>query len=144
MITHTWTVEKLECSPLMAGFENVVRKVFWLLTSTDGTKVAASSGYTDLSFMPDHSSFVNFNTLDEKTVFGWVVAELGQEYLTGYEQAHERMIISKPLPEIVEIPLPWAPVVIDDSVDAGAIVDTSGLDDVDAGAIVNTDTTGGN
>lgn len=108
MITHTWTVEKLECSPLMAGFENVVRKVFWVLTSSDGTTIVSSVGATDLSFDPAVSNFVNFSTLDEQTVIGWVISELGQEYITGFEQAHEKTIANTPLPEIVEIPLPWA------------------------------------
>jgi hypothetical protein len=108
MITHTWTVEKLECSPLMAGFENVVRKVFWVLNSSDGTTIVSSLGTTELSFDPTVSNFVNFNTLDEQTVIGWIVNELGQDYITSFEQAHEKTIINTPLPEIVEIPLPWA------------------------------------
>lgn len=108
MITHTWTVEKLECSPLMAGFENVVRKVFWVLTSSDGTTTVSSLGATDLSFDPSITEFADYSTLDEATVIGWIINELGQEYITGFEQTHEKTIINTPLPEIVEIPLPWA------------------------------------
>lgn len=108
MITHTWTVKKLECYPLLAGFETVVSKVFWLLTSSDGTTTVTSNGVTDLSFDPAITGFVDYNTLDEETVITWVVSELGQDYITSFEQAHEKTIINTPLPEIVEIPLPWA------------------------------------
>lgn len=108
MITHTWTVEKLECSPLLAGFENVVRTVYWLLTSSDGTTIVSTNGVTNLGFDPENSNFVNYSGLSEETVIGWLHGELTPEAVIGVEQEHERTIVNTPAPEIIAIPLPWA------------------------------------
>ena len=112
MITHTWTVEKLESCPTLAGFENVVRRVFWVLISSDTSSEIANTvssiGETELSFNPSISTFTDYSTLDEQTVISWVAKELGQEYLTGFEQAHEKTLLTAPLPDNVVIPLPWA------------------------------------
>lgn len=108
MITHTWSIEKLECTPLLESFENVVRKVFWLLTSSDGVTIVTTKGVNDLGFSPDNASFINYSTLTEGTVLGWAFNELTPEAVTGFEQAHETVIDTTPIPEAVEIPLPWA------------------------------------
>ena len=108
MITHTWTIENLECSPELNGFENVVRKIHWALNSSNGYKITSTNGSTELEFNPNYSTFVNYNFLDQQTVLGWLFNELTTELVANYQKTHENILNAPPVPEIVEIPLPWA------------------------------------
>lgn len=108
MITHTWIIDNLECVPVLSGFENIVKKVRWILNSSNGITLASTNGTTDLGFNPDTSEFRSYDTLDQQTVIGWLHDELTAGVVTGFQQAHET-ILSRPLePEVITLPLPWA------------------------------------
>ncbi len=106
MITHNWNVDQVECLPNLNGFENIITRVGWTLTTTDGKDTVTSSRVTDISVSPG-ATFTNFNELTEKLILSWVHDELGLNGTKIYEEENERELSTLSLPKLVSPNLPW-------------------------------------
>lgn len=106
MITHTWNVDRVECLPELNGISNVITRVFWILTSTNGDVTVENSHATDLSVSPS-GTFADYTTLTEQDILNWVFDELGFNGNRIYETEAEHQIELKLKPALVSPPLPW-------------------------------------
>ena len=106
MITHTWNVDRVECLPDLNGIPNIITRVYWILTSTNGDITVENSHATDLSVNPS-GEFANYNTLTEEDILSWVFDELGVNGDTVYELEAEKQIEIQTRPKLVSPPLPW-------------------------------------
>lgn len=72
----TWRVTSLEAIPEIAGQQNIVSKVNWILDANNGTQSYAITGTELLEYNPD-APFVQYEALTEAAVLGWVFASMG-------------------------------------------------------------------
>jgi hypothetical protein len=101
----TWTIDSMTVMPQVAGFSNVVYKVFWTVTDTDGVYTGGRAGSTE--FSPPTGAFIPYADLTEAQVLGWVQAELGTDQVAAIEQDLNQQIIYMQAPPVVALPLPW-------------------------------------
>tara|TARA_R100001129_G_scaffold98600_1_gene67079 strand:+ start:95 stop:442 length:348 start_codon:yes stop_codon:yes gene_type:complete len=85
-INYTWDCKTCDTYPSKGGKSNVVHQVHWRLTATDDTnKDSDGNNWTatvyDLQVLStdDLSSFINWSSLKESDVQGWVEAAVGED-----------------------------------------------------------------
>jgi hypothetical protein len=105
--TYTWTITQLYCaSGQILGLDQVVQRVQWLLTATDGVNTAAVSGEVDLG-PPDPADYVAFNSLTQDTVTAWVQAQLTSVSDLQYQLDSQLSALARP-PTVSHTVMPWA------------------------------------
>ena len=107
MPTYTLKITSLEAYPAEAGLTNVVFRVDWALSSTDGTFDTAMSGSTDVP-APDFANFIPFDQLTEAVVLDWVRAHTPQAKFDDCERQMADWLAAQHVPSVVTPPLPWA------------------------------------
>ena len=106
MINYTWNIMQLDCSPLENGLTNVIKAIHWMYTAqeVDGDQLISScSSYYTLPF-PEPEQFVDFETLTEEQVIGWLESTINVSMLRN-TLANE--IATQHNPPIRSLPLPW-------------------------------------
>lgn len=106
VVAYTWRVERLDCYPTLATFENVVTVVHWRLYARSGEFEASSYGSLRLRAQ-DMGAFTPYDELTEAQVVGWVVASMGPDLVAMYESNLAKNIQDQRAPPIVSPPLPW-------------------------------------
>ena len=93
-IGYTWDCKTCDTYPTKSGKSNVVHNVHWRLTATDDTNkdsdgnnwTATTYGSVNVS-TDDLSNFINWSSLKESDVQGWVEAALGSDTVTSTKAA---------------------------------------------------------
>lgn len=110
MITYTWNIAQLDCAPSENGLTNVVKVIYWTYTAqeTDGDQLVSScNNYYPLT-PPAPEQFVDFETLTEDQVIGWLENILDMSIL---QNNLADQIIAQRNPPIRPLPLPWGKIV---------------------------------
>ena len=108
-INYTWDCKTCDTYPSKGGKSNVVHQVHWKLTATDDTnKDSDGNNWTatvyDLQVLStdDLSSFINWSSLKESDVQGWVEAALGSDVVTAMKTGLDAQIAEKITPTTVQ------------------------------------------
>ena len=110
MITYTWNIAQLDCAPIENGLANVIKTIHWTYTAqeTDGDQLISScNNYYPLT-SPAPEQFVDFETLTEDQVIGWLENSLDMSIL---QNNLANQIIAQRNPPIRPLPLPWGKIV---------------------------------
>ena len=108
-ITYTWVFNPLECIPSANGMSNIVKKVHWRYSGTDGTHTSTVYGSVELD-SPDPKTYIEYANLTMNTVTGWVVSALAQSNTTveSLQNSINTQITDIINPPIVSNAPPWA------------------------------------
>lgn len=106
-ITKTWSITNLECYSEVAGEQNVVYTIGWLLTGTDNVHLASIHGTVNI---PINSStpFTPYADLTQEQVIEWVKSALRAEQVAAYESNLTLQIQNLANPPTTTPPLPWS------------------------------------
>lgn len=102
-----WTIEQMDCYPEVQGETDVVFKVHWTLTDTDGQYSGRIYNMTALQ-LDSSQPFTPYNQLTEEQVVGWVKATLGPDEVFRCEAAVQQQIENQKNPPVVTPALPWS------------------------------------
>lgn len=105
-LVKAWSVQQMDCYPILDGNEDVVSTVRWRLIATKGDYSSSIDGIINFP-VANLSSFVPFAELTEETVIGWVKAAMGDEQVEAYEAAVAAQIEALVNPPVVTPALPW-------------------------------------
>ena len=107
-IGYTWDCKTCDTYPTKSGKSNVVYNVHWRLTATDDTnKDSDGNNWTASSYgsqavsTDDLSSFINWSSLKESDVQGWVEAALTADTVTTLKASLDAAIAEKITPTSV-------------------------------------------
>ena len=107
-ISYAWDCKTCDTYPTKSGNSNVVYNVHWRLTATDGTNKdsdgnnwTATSYGTQVVSTDDLSSFINWSSLTNSDVQGWVEAAMGSSTVTDMKAALDAEIAKKVTPTAV-------------------------------------------
>lgn len=105
--TYTWSVQSLDCLPLLEGQTNVVFNVHYRISGTDGTHTATVNATQPLTYNANES-FIPFDSLTQDKVIEWVKSALGSDGITSVQTDLDNKISYLANPPIVTPPLPWS------------------------------------
>lgn len=99
-----WKVVSMTVVPQESGYTNVVNRVTWLASDTDGTYSAQFGGDIDIPLHTDYP-WVEYDQLTEQDVLEWCFED-------GLDKAAIEAKLASELayqanPPVVELPLPW-------------------------------------
>ena len=107
-IGYTWDCKTCDTYPSKSGKSNVVHNVHWRLTATDDTNKdsdghnwTASCYGTQALDTSDLSSFINWSSLTNSDVQGWVETALGSDEVTNMKAGLDVQIAEKISPSSV-------------------------------------------
>ena len=107
-IGYTWDCKTCETYPTKSGKSNVVHNVHWRLTATDDTnKDSDGNNWTATMYgsqgvsTDDLSSFINWSSLKESDVQGWVETALTADTVTAMKASLDAEIAEKVSPTSV-------------------------------------------
>jgi hypothetical protein len=108
-INYTWDCKTCNTYPTKGGKSNVVHKVYWRLTATDDTNVDGNGNNwtftvydTQVLNTDDLSSFINWSSLKESDVQGWVEAAIGEDRVKQLKDGLAAQIAKKVTPKSVK------------------------------------------
>ena len=108
-IGYTWDCKTCDTYPSKSGKSNVVHNVHWKLTATDdtnkdsdGNNLTASCYGAQSLDTSDLSSFINWSSLKESDVQGWVESALGSDKVTSMKAGLDADIAQKVTPTSVQ------------------------------------------
>ena len=104
-MTITWKINNLE----RQTSDGLVTVVHWTASATEASNDAEKpygASIVNTQALERGDSFVNYDTLTEETVLGWLWANGVDKDAT--EAAVEQMIQNQINPPVVTPPLPWA------------------------------------
>ena len=107
MITYTWSISRLDCSPSENGLTNVVKVIHWGLTGQDENGVSASINNSYPLPEPNSEQFNDYSILTKEIVISWLESNLDVGYL---QKTLANEIASKYNLPITPLPLPWVTV----------------------------------
>lgn len=105
-IDYTWNIVRLDAYPEYAGAADVVFRVHWELSGTDGTYRGSANGAEDIKLSVG-SGFTPFADLTEQQVTGWLLDALGSTQADAIKQYIAGLIAEQHTPSAVSPPLPW-------------------------------------
>lgn len=100
-INYSLKVTQMDTVPQAEGQANVVVRVHWAYTGTDGTNSAGFGGTTDVTYTG--GPFTGYADLTEGQVAGWVLAAWSDEERDRYQNAIAAQLAAQ------SPPLPWTP-----------------------------------
>ena len=97
----TWTISTLE-----RNTDNGVVVAHWRASDVDGDH--SGNSYGTCGFTPDESAdgYVDYDSLVEEDVIGWVKDSMGEEAVTGVEDSIAAQIADSKTPAI-SVGTPW-------------------------------------
>ena len=107
-ISYSWDCKTCDTYPTKSGKSNVVHNVHWRLTAIDGSnndsdgnpQTASTYGAQAVS-TDDLSSFINWSSLTNADVQGWVETALTADTVTAMKAALDAQIAEKVSPTSV-------------------------------------------
>ena len=107
-IGYTWDCKTCDTYPSKSGKSNVVHNVHWRLTATDDTnKDSDGNNWTSTMYgtqavsTDDLSNFINWSSLKESDVQGWVETAMGSDAVTAMKASLDAQIAEKVTPTSV-------------------------------------------
>jgi hypothetical protein len=107
-IGYTWDCKQCDTYPTKSGKSNVVYNVHWRLTATDdtnkdsdGNNLTAETYGSQAVSTDDLSSFINWSSLTNSDVQGWVETALTSNTVTDMKTALDAEIAEKVTPTSV-------------------------------------------
>ena len=107
-IGYTWDCKTCDTYPSKSGKSNVVHNVHWRLTATDDTnKDSDGNNWTSTMYgtqavsTDDLSNFINWSSLKESDVQGWVETAMGSDAVTAMKASLDAQIAEKVSPTSV-------------------------------------------
>ena len=107
-ISYTWDCKPCDTYPTKSGKSNVVYNVHWRLTATDDTnKDSDGNNWTATTYSSqivstdDLSSFINWSSLTNADVQGWVETALTADKVTAMKASLDAQIAKKITPTSV-------------------------------------------
>ena len=89
------------------GQQNVVIKIYWSYTATDGTFTATNEhGYTNMTYIPGNP-FTPYQNLTEADVVNWVLGSWTPDQLQANQQFLAKSIAAQQAAAYKFLPLPW-------------------------------------
>ena len=108
-IEYTWDCKTCDTYPSKSGKSNVVYNVHWRLTATDNTnKDSNGNNWTATVYgtqavsTDDLSSFINWSSLTNADVQGWVETALTADTVTAMKASLDNEIAEKVTPTSVQ------------------------------------------
>lgn len=103
----TWKVLSMTVVPQESGYADVVNKVCWLASDTNGTYFAQVGGEIEIPLHTDHP-WIEYSQLTEQDVLAWCYEDgLDKAAIEANLQEQILLQIADP-PPVLELPLPWA------------------------------------
>lgn len=101
-VTYEWKITNLSVILEYRGLQNVVRNVQYTVTANvDGVE----RSYKGICHLRGPSeNFIQYDSLTESDVIGWVHAVLGPQKNTIEEKL---AVVNKPTAKMANLPLPW-------------------------------------
>lgn len=75
-ITYTFKKTKVLTDPGITSHQNVISRVYWMITFSDGTSDSIASGVTDLN-TSNIENFVEIGDITDNMLGSWVIAAQG-------------------------------------------------------------------
>lgn len=107
---YTWSIISLDIVPSLDSETNVVSKIHWTLSGTDGVNTASVYGAQSLEF-DSKSPFTAYKDLKRTQVQGWLEEALGQSQVAALESNLDAQLELLANPIVIpgsQIGLPWA------------------------------------
>jgi hypothetical protein len=114
MITKTWNITDMAVRPTLMGFTDVVSVVNWSFSVTAYDRTSTTYGTSQLS--EPGPEFIAASDLTQDQVITWVKNYMGSDAVNQIESRVTNEALNLSMPGLVAVPLPWVPVVIDDSI----------------------------
>jgi len=109
-MNKNWIISNIECYKSKSGFENVVKKVHYIVEARDEEGNYASTwGNQQLqSSELDSVTFKNFNDLKKEEVISWVQQALEEDSLKALDEYLSRQLEKKTQPQkYIGLPSNW-------------------------------------
>lgn len=107
MISTVWKIEKLECLKVFENKSNIVHRIYFSLTATLDQFSANYSSTKDLEFDPNAENFIEYESLTEDIVLGWLFSSLGEYRKLELETLVSNKVSAQASSPIEEKALPW-------------------------------------
>jgi len=107
MNTYTYKIAALDTAKSVDGLVDVVVTAHYTINCTDGTDSVGTYGTVGFE-SPDAASFKPYESLTEEEVVGWVKEKID---VAGLETYLDKDLEDKKNPPIVQLPIPWIPVI---------------------------------
>lgn len=104
-IEFNWSVDRLECNPELQGLTNVVYRIYYTCSASNGTKTAKSSDICNLKVANvSPETFTAYNLLTKDQVLGWVFEIINKQSVEQTLQVR----LNRVRPELVSTDLPFS------------------------------------
>lgn len=103
----TWIIERIDVTPALNGYTDVVITVFWRIKASDGKHVASTHDEQKITFNPTQP-FISFADLTQDTVVGWVKDSLGAEKVASIISTLNDDLQSRAAPAFVSHIMPFS------------------------------------
>ena len=105
--SYVWAVNSMTAYPEYAGETDVVFRISWVLSATDGTYNSAAYGSVDTTYVAG-TPFTAYADLTLDQVNGWVATALGPDGIAKAQADCDAAIAAQQAPDLpVTPPLPW-------------------------------------
>lgn len=104
-ISYAWTFPTLDVVYSEDGFSNVVQRVHYVYTGTDGEYTATT--YNVVSLDPPGQPFISYDDLTPQIVTGWVEGALGADQLEAMNLSLANQIEAQKNPTGGALAPPW-------------------------------------
>jgi hypothetical protein len=114
-VTHSWRIERLDCTPVKGELLDVVARIHWRLLGSDGTNTA--NLYGEIALPPaSPGQFLPYPELDEETVVAWLKAAIDARASAGsdeptvaqLESSVAGMVAAMAEPAVISMEVPWS------------------------------------
>jgi len=102
-IRYEWTILGCEVYQNFLNHKNVVKKIEWKLTATDGVYSASAEGNTELS--DPVNNFILFENLTKDMVISWI--ESGLSNYDEIKKLLETDVLKQNIPKTIRMNLPF-------------------------------------
>lgn len=106
MITYKLTPTTLVNYPQAEGQTDVVFRIVWNYSGSDGDITASFCGQTDVTYTSG-SPYTPYADLTEEQVIGWVLGSWSPEETASNQDQIEQQINNQKNPPTQVLPLPW-------------------------------------
>lgn len=104
--TFNLVVYGFETVTRAGSFENVVARVYWRYTATDGSNETKVLGSTALP-EPGADNFVKFDELSEDQVKAWIYANSDPQSWAMHEALMAEWLLANSKPKMITMRPPW-------------------------------------
>lgn len=104
MNTYDWSITRMICNSQQNNESNVVIRVRWRCTGSDGTHSVTRSEFCNITYDPN-DTFIEYSNLTESEVLTWVWNTVNKVTI---ESNIDQMLSSMNNPPQVVLDLPWS------------------------------------